>query len=580
MIKKRSLGRGIGNFLSSEEKIENIINPRESENSGLLEIDINAIKTNSDQPRKIFEKKALEELAESIKNYGVIQPLVVKKEKDNYLVISGERRLRAAKLAGLKKVPAVVKDMKKESLDKISLIENIQREDLNSIEEARAFKYLIEEYNLRQEDLAKEVGKSRQYIGNIMRLLNLDSRVIDMILKGEISSSHGRALLAIKDKDKQYKEALKIVRNSISVASTEKKTSKKTKENLDIFKNDIKDKLTSHLGTKVDFSGRGKHKKLLIEYYSDQDLERICDLILGGKWEMTRFYNMYLVSAFTDKPFKGNSTGVIIDKGDLTEEEKQNIAKDINQSVSVFIKRLDTGEYDTRFYTPSREIKLCGHATMATFYAIAENEYILPIEEGINKIKQFTAAGKVNVELEYQNYKIKNIYMNLKMEKKEKIEQLGRVLEILGLQNKDLGLPYVDCMPEIISTGLCDIIIPVKNEEILKSVDIDFNKAKNLSYELDIISYHVFTTKDGINIHQRTFSPAIGINEETGSGTSTAATMYYLHHNGYSKSDKIYSIQGTYMDRVSRVIAQYNEKDDIVRVGGRAYTFMNGVLTI
>lgn len=283
MIKKRSLGRGIGNFLSSEEKIENIINPRESENSGLLEIDINVIKTNSDQPRKIFEKKALEELAESIKNYGVIQPLVVKKEKDNYLVISGERRLRAAKLAGLKKVPAVVKDMKKESLDKISLIENIQREDLNSIEEARAFKYLIEEYNLRQEDLAKEVGKSRQYIGNIMRLLNLDSRVIDMILKGEISSSHGRALLAIKDKDKQYKEALKIVRNSISVASTEKKTSKKTKENLDIFKNDIKDKLTSHLGTKVDFSGRGKHKKLLIEYYSDQDLERICDLILGGK---------------------------------------------------------------------------------------------------------------------------------------------------------------------------------------------------------------------------------------------------------------------------------------------------------
>ncbi|KGF36788.1 phenazine biosynthesis protein PhzF [Peptoniphilus lacrimalis DNF00528] len=295
---------------------------------------------------------------------------------------------------------------------------------------------------------------------------------------------------------------------------------------------------------------------------------------------MTRFYNMYLVSAFTDKPFKGNSTGVIIDKGDLTEEEKLNIAKDINQSVTVFIRRMDTGVYETRFYTPHGEIKLCGHATMATFYAIAKNEYILPIEEGINKIMQFTALGKVSVELEYENYQIKNIYMNLKMKNEEKVDNLDKVLSILGLKKEDIGLPYVDCMPKKISTGLCDIIIPVKNEDILKNVQVDFKEAKKLSEIEDIISYHVFTTKDGINIHQRTFSPVIGVNEETGSGTSTAATMYYLHNNSYTKSNVIYSTQGTYVDRVSKVIAQYKEKDGIVRVGGRAYTFMNGVLEI
>lgn len=283
MTKKRSLGRGIGNFLSSEENIAQIINSYKEKN--FLYIDINLIERNSDQPRKVFDKKSLEELAESIKNYGIIQPLVLKENGDSYIVVSGERRLRAAKIAGLEKVPAIIKDVDEEISDKISLIENIQREDLNSIEEAKAFRYLLDEYNLKQEDLAKEIGKSRQYVGNTIRLLNLDSRVIDLILNGELSQSHGKALLAIKDKEKQYKEALKIVKNSISVSKTEKNTSKNRYEKLDIFTRDIKDKLSSHLSTKVNFKGRGKHKKLEIEYYSEEDLERICDLILGGNLE-------------------------------------------------------------------------------------------------------------------------------------------------------------------------------------------------------------------------------------------------------------------------------------------------------
>ena len=283
MTKKRSLGRGIGNFLSSEENIAQIINSDKERN--FLYIDINLIERNSDQPRKVFDKKSLDELAESIKNYGIIQPLLVKKNGDSYIVVSGERRLRAAKIAGLEKVPAIIKDVDEEIFDKISLIENIQREDLNPIEEAKAFRYLLDEYNLKQEDLAKEIGKSRQYVGNTIRLLNLDSRVIDLILNGELSQSHGKALLAIKDKEKQYKEALKIVKNSISVSNTEKNTSKNRYEKLDIFTRDIKDRLSSHLSTKVNFKGRGKHKRLEIEYYSEEDLERICDLILGGNLE-------------------------------------------------------------------------------------------------------------------------------------------------------------------------------------------------------------------------------------------------------------------------------------------------------
>ncbi|MDK8281328.1 MAG: ParB/RepB/Spo0J family partition protein [Peptoniphilus lacrimalis] len=283
MTKKRSLGRGIGNFLSSEEIIAQIINSDKERN--FLYIDINLIERNSDQPRKVFDKKSLDELAESIKNYGIIQPLLVKENGDSYIVVSGERRLRAAKIAGLEKVPAIIKDVDEEISDKISLIENIQREDLNPIEEAKAFRYLLDEYNLKQEDLAKEIGKSRQYVGNTIRLLNLDSRVIDLILNGELSQSHGKALLAIKDKEKQYKEALKIVKNSISVSNTEKNTSKNRYEKLDIFTRDIKDRLSSHLSTKVNFKGRGKHKRLEIEYYSEEDLERICDLILGGNLE-------------------------------------------------------------------------------------------------------------------------------------------------------------------------------------------------------------------------------------------------------------------------------------------------------
>ncbi|MBU5668459.1 PhzF family phenazine biosynthesis protein [Peptoniphilus sp. MSJ-1] len=294
---------------------------------------------------------------------------------------------------------------------------------------------------------------------------------------------------------------------------------------------------------------------------------------------MKRFYTCYLVSAFSDRAFMGNSTGVIIDDTNLTDEEMQNIAKDINQSVVVFVTELDRDRYSTRFFTPNEEIKLCGHATIATFYALAENEYIKPLDSGIKKIIQHTNIGKIPVELEYSNHKTQNIYMNLEIKLKEDFEDKNRVLEILGIKEEDLGFEICGtCNIEKISTGTCDILVPVKNEKVLSSININREKALKLCKEEDIISLHVFTTSDGKNVKQRTFSPIIGVDEEFGSGTSTAATMHYLHSNNVTDEKEIFSTQGNYIGRTSKVVANIKDNDKLVRVGGRAYVFMNGVL--
>lgn len=298
---------------------------------------------------------------------------------------------------------------------------------------------------------------------------------------------------------------------------------------------------------------------------------------------MERFYTTYLVSAFTDKPFMGNATGVVIDDWNLTDEEMQNIARDYNQSVMVFIKRLDVGRYATRFFTPYEEIKLCGHATVATFYALAENEYIMPVEDGIVRVLQHTKIDKIPVELEYKNSKIKNIYMKLKLKEFEEVDTkiVDRVTKILGIDESEVGLKIKeDAKIEMISTGAKDILVPVRDYETLKNVKLDEEEALKITEEFDCISIHAFTTEDGINISQRTFSPRIRVREELGSGTSTAATMYYLIKNKINKADYIVATQGTVLGRKSKVKAILNDGKDCVRVGGRAYVFMNGVLKI
>ncbi|WP_019139060.1 MULTISPECIES: ParB/RepB/Spo0J family partition protein [Peptoniphilus] len=279
MAKKNSLGRGIGNFLNSSDKIREVI---EEEKSKLMEIEISKILPNEDQPRKNFNEDDLKDLASSIKKYGIIQPLLLKKTKDKYEIIAGERRFRAAGMAGLDKVPAIVKDISDDESSRIAIIENIQRKDLNPVEEAMSYRHLLDSQDLTQKELADEIGKSRQYIGNTIRLLNLDPRVLKLLEEEKISTSHGKKLLSIKDGDKQYKEAMKIIKNSLPV-NNNKKTSKREKneEKEDIFLTNMRNEVERSLGTKVNFKQRGKVGKIEIEYYGEEDLSRILDLILN-----------------------------------------------------------------------------------------------------------------------------------------------------------------------------------------------------------------------------------------------------------------------------------------------------------
>lgn len=279
MTKKKGLGRGIGNFLNSSEKIREVI---EEERSKLMEINTSDIVANEDQPRKNFAEEELKDLASSIEKYGIIQPLLLKKKEDKYEIIAGERRFRAAKLAGLERVPAIVKDITDHESSRIAIIENIQRKDLNPVEEAMSYRHLLDSQDLTQKELAEEIGKSRQYIGNTIRLLNLDPRVLKLLEEEKISVSHGKKLLSIKDGDRQYKEAMKIIKDSLPVNNNKKSVKKpRVQEKEDIFLEDMRSQVEKSLGTKVNFKKRGKVGKIEIEYYGEEDLSRILDLILA-----------------------------------------------------------------------------------------------------------------------------------------------------------------------------------------------------------------------------------------------------------------------------------------------------------
>lgn len=259
--------------------------------TGELLVKINKIEPNRHQPRKAFEEDSLLELADSIKQFGVLQPLLVQKKKDYYEIIAGERRWRAAKLAGVKEVPVIVKDYTNQEIVEISLIENIQRENLNPIEEAMAFKRLLEEFNLKQDEVAERVSKSRTAVTNSMRLLKLSDKVQQMIVDDMISTGHARALLAIDDKEQQYTLAMKIFDEKLSVRETEKmvKALKNTKKQPEKVENehqfaydDIAEKMKTIMGTKVKINQKSNGKgKIEIEYYSPEELERIYDLIMS-----------------------------------------------------------------------------------------------------------------------------------------------------------------------------------------------------------------------------------------------------------------------------------------------------------
>ena len=292
-VKRKGLGKGLDSLIPENKSVKPAAKPEKAEETvktGEQMLKINQVEPNREQPRKHFEEDALLELADSIKQYGVLQPLLVRKRKDYYEIIAGERRWRAAKLAGVKEVPVIIKEYTEQQAVEIAVIENIQRENLNPIEEAMAFKKLLTEFNLKQDEVAERVSKSRTAVTNSMRLLKLGEKVQQMIIDDMITTGHARALLAIDDEEQQYLLATKIFDEKLSVRETEKliKSLKNPKKQVKVVKtvenafvyDDLAEKMKRVLGTKVSISPKGNGKgKIEIEYYSDDELERMFEMI-------------------------------------------------------------------------------------------------------------------------------------------------------------------------------------------------------------------------------------------------------------------------------------------------------------
>lgn len=289
-VKKNGLGKGLDSLIVNKQGTAKKADHK-SDESGVM-VNINKVEPNREQPRKNFDEDALMELSDSIKQFGVLSPLLVQDKGTYYEIIAGERRWRAAKMAGLKEVPVIIRNLTDQEIVEISLIENIQREDLNPIEEALAYKRLLEEFHLKQDEVAERVSKSRTAVTNSMRLLKLDERVQQMIIDEMITTGHARAILSITDKDKQYEFAQRIFDEKLSVRDVEKevkrmqkeKKADKNKENefdpkLQAIYTDLEEQLKGIFGTKVSINAKDKKKgKIEIEYYSQDELDRIINL--------------------------------------------------------------------------------------------------------------------------------------------------------------------------------------------------------------------------------------------------------------------------------------------------------------
>ena len=284
MNKKYGLGKGLRALIP-----ENALEEETEIKKNAIFIDIDLISANKTQPRKNFDEQKILQLSQSIQEHGIIQPLILNKTGDDtYSIVAGERRWRAAKLANIKEVPAIIMNLSDKEILEISLIENIQRQDLNPIEEALAYKRLINDFNLTQEELSVKIGKSRTAITNCMRLLNLDSRVQEYVIDGVITEGHGRALLGVEDGELQYKLSQNIIDENLTVRDIEKivknlNSSKSTKKDNIKKENpyyvDIKEKLEELFGTKVSLMDKKNKGKIEIEYYSQEDLQRILDVL-------------------------------------------------------------------------------------------------------------------------------------------------------------------------------------------------------------------------------------------------------------------------------------------------------------
>ena len=298
MAAARGLGKGLDALIPSGMNEKSVSNKEKEKKNASSEktggetlVNITKVETNREQPRKNFDEDALEELADSIKQFGLLQPILVQDRKTYYEIIAGERRWRAAKKAGLKEVPVIIKNLTEQEIVEIALIENIQREDLNPIEEAQAYKRLLTEFNLKQDEVAERVAKSRTAVTNSMRLLKLCDDVQQMIIDGMISTGHARALISIEDSEQQYQIAQQIFDEKLSVRDVEKlvknlgkpakaKKTVMTDKSLEAVYQDIEENLKQKLSTKVSITSKGNGAgKIEIEFYSHDDLEKLMDLL-------------------------------------------------------------------------------------------------------------------------------------------------------------------------------------------------------------------------------------------------------------------------------------------------------------
>ncbi len=273
---KKALGRGL----------EALIAVNSSEGGDIRELGINEVEPNRDQPRKNFDREKLEQLAESIRQHGIVQPIIVKKENDTYRIVAGERRWRAARIAGLTKIPVIIRDLSEKEQMEIALIENLQREDLNPIEEAEAYEKLMKEHNMTQEQLSQVIGKSRSAIANTVRLLTLSPKVREYIIEGKITGGHARTLVTIDNPQLQEKMAEEIIQKNLSVREAEnllkkysKQRGKTPKSGDSVELRHIEERLKYIFGTQVKLISGNKKGKIVIEYYSPEELDRILEMV-------------------------------------------------------------------------------------------------------------------------------------------------------------------------------------------------------------------------------------------------------------------------------------------------------------
>ncbi len=279
MTKNTGLGKGLDALLN------NVVDETVQEGEKVQNLKIIDVEPNREQPRRNFDEEALEELSNSIKEYGVIQPIIVTKQDNYYQIVAGERRWRASKKAGLDEIPAIVREYDKQKNSEIALIENIQREDLNPIEKATAIRELLDKYKLTQQQLANKLGISRSGLANTVRILNLDERVIELVKEGNLTEGHCKALLAIENPEKQYQAALCIIQSGDSVREVEKqmrikkKTNSAVKNRYEPIYREIEDSFRNFFGAKVKLEAKERSGKIIIQYSSNEELDRILNII-------------------------------------------------------------------------------------------------------------------------------------------------------------------------------------------------------------------------------------------------------------------------------------------------------------